>query len=115
MPADKMQDPVVGAAKAQCREQMIGVADKVAIGEKHKLNEVIHWRAPAATSGQGRTKRHLREIWGGVLATSYLIHMSSLYVSNIDIFQEDPYTSRSRRMTGFLKSAVRFFLPPRYL
>jgi hypothetical protein len=95
-----MQNPVVGAAKAECREQMIGIAHKVAIGKKHQLDEIIHWRA-AAKSGRGRTKRQLREIPGGILASSYLIHMSSLYVSNIDISQEDPYTSSSRRLADF--------------
>ena len=40
-----MQDPMMRPAKAKGGEQMIGIADKIAIGEKHELDQIIHRRA----------------------------------------------------------------------
>ena len=44
-PGDKMQHPVMRPAKSKGREQMIGVADKIAIGKKHELDQFEHRRA----------------------------------------------------------------------
>jgi hypothetical protein len=63
-----MQDPVVRPAKAKRGEQMIGIADKIAISEKHEFDQIVHRRA--ARFGHTRAKGPLREISRTVLASS---------------------------------------------
>jgi hypothetical protein len=50
-PGDKMQHPVMRPAKPKRNEEMIGIADKIAIGEEHELDQFEHRRA---WSGGGR-------------------------------------------------------------
>ena len=85
-----MQDPVMRPAKAQGGEQMIGVADEITIGEKHKFDQIIHRRA---IRRRRRAEGPLRLLCRGCLALRHQNHASRLYVSIVDIFQVIAYTS----------------------
>ena len=66
--------------------------------------------APPAASATAAAKG-LAEILGHVLTSSTQNHASNLYVSNIDIFQEDRYTSSGRPPATFFKPVI-IFVPP---
>jgi hypothetical protein len=62
-------------AKPKGREEMIGIAGKIAIGEEHELDQFEHRRA---RFGGGRERRPLREVLRNVPPVSNLIHMHGL-------------------------------------
>src|SRR6185437_2330348 len=76
---DKMQHAVMGAAKTECFQFVVGIADEVAIGKKQKLDEVPaqasdgRRRAPLARLGAGSRKR------------------ARNYVSHVDIYSVQCY------------------------
>ena len=70
-----MQDAVMRAAKSEPGEEMIGIADKIAIGEEHELDQFEHRRA---RFGGGRERRPLREVLRYVPPASYQVHMHGL-------------------------------------
>ena len=74
-PGDKMQHPMMRPAKPKRNEEMIGIADKIAIGEKHELDQFEHRRA---RFGGGRERRPLREVLRYVPPASYEVHMHGL-------------------------------------
>ena len=70
-----MQRPVMRPAKPKRNEEMIGIADKIAIGEEHELDQFEHRRA--GFDG-GRERRPLREVLRYVPPASYQVHMHGL-------------------------------------
>ena len=70
-----MQNAMMRAAKSEPGEEMIGIADKIAIGEEHELDQFEHRRV---RPGGGRQNRPLREVLRNVSPASYQIHVHGL-------------------------------------
>src|SRR5260221_4320302 len=79
-----MQDAVVRAAEAELVEELIRIADEVAIGKEQKLDEVPVWLAGLGC-GLGRSRT--------VFARRRQTDIGH-YVSTIDIFRFDYYPQK---------------------
>ena len=75
-----MQHPVMRPAKPKRNEEMIGIADKIAIGEEHELDQFEHRRG---RFGGGRERRPLREVLRNVSPASYRIQHARPFMSVI--------------------------------
>jgi len=96
-----MQDPVMGPAQAEIFQQMIGVADKIAISEEHEFDQVEQ-RLVGAGSSLALDMLLLQGARGAIAPEeppSWKVSSPNQrpYGSIVDIFQENCYTSRSKR------------------
>ena len=89
---DEIQHAMMGAAEIVAQQQPVGVADEIAIGEKQGLDQVEH-RLGAARLRRARGKARRRLLRCKASSMRLSRFLAAKYVSSIDIFQVDCYSS----------------------
>ena len=85
---DEVQHAVMRPPEAVVGEDPVGVADEVAIGEEQQLDEVVGRLLGERRAGALPRRMRRRACGSGTSSAS------AIYVSHVDIFQADCYSSR---------------------